>query len=310
MGMHHIRVLSQMERVKLVGVVDIDGSVEAKVSDYAVDFFLERERLLEAKPQLVVVAVPTTQHVEVATDVLRNRSHVLVEKPIADKLEDANKLVRLAEELGLKLFVGHIERFNPVVRTLKDLVASGRFGKVQSIANLRVGRYKAVNRDTGIILDLGTHDIDIISFLFGKKVKSVFATADLSGDAGEDQASIALRFSDNEAGYIELSWLTPYKVRKMFITGSLHFGLVDLVERTIIIYDGNSWAKMEKAEAREPLRIELESVLNSIEQDLPPEVGGQDSTYTLSVALSAIKSAKEGKAVEFSEHFEGDIFPT
>jgi len=125
----------------------------------------------------------------------------------------------------------------------------------------------------------------------------------------EEQASLSLKFSSKESGYIELSWLTPYKVRKMFITGTRHFGLVDLVEQSIIIYDGDKWARTESVEPVEPLVLELKDVLRCIKEGNSPEVTAEDSLYALMVAQSAITSIREGKAVELTGFTEGELYP-
>ena len=309
MGRHHVRVLSELAEVDLVGLSDIDPKVEDIARHYGVDFFREREQLLLKKPDLVVVAVPTPVHYEVGMDVLNAGCHLFMEKPITDSVESARRLIAEAKRRGLMLFVGHIERFNPVVRRLKELIEAGRFGEVHSIANLRVGRYRQGTWETAIILDLGTHDIDIISFLYGKPATTVFAVGHRQSSGVEEQASLSLKFSSKESGYIELSWLTPYKVRKMFITGTRHFGLVDLVEQSIIIYDGDKWARTESVEPVEPLVLELKDVLRCIKEGNSPEVTAEDSLYALMVAQSAITSIREGKAVELTGFTEGELYP-
>ena len=302
MGQHHTRIYSELPNAELVGIADVDERAGAVACKYDAPFFKDFRQLLELEPELVSIAVPTSLHHEVALEALDRGCHVLVEKPISDRLEHAQAIVDAAKQVKRKVFVGHIERFNPAIRSLKEAIARGTFGEVQSIANLRVGRYNERIFDTGIILDLGTHDVDLISYLFGRCARSVFAVGSLqAGRAFEDHATITLRFSEEETGYIELSWLSPYKVRKMFVTGTRHFGLVDLMEQSIIIYDGDRWADSGLVSRNEPLRLELESVLRAVEDDLAPEVSGEDSMYTLRVALSAIESYRRGEAAHFPD---------
>ncbi len=310
MGKHHVRVISQMKEMELIGIVDINEAVAETAKEFNVDFSPNRQDLLKKCPELVIVAVPTSAHYEVGMDCLSTGAHLLIEKPITNSLEYAEELVNYARGRGLKLFVGHVERFNPVVRLVKEMIDSGDFGKVQSIANLRVGRYRKGGGDTGIILDLGTHDIDIISYLYGMRAETVFAVASSRDEVTEDSASITLRFSNSAVGYIELSWLTPYKVRKMFITSSQHFGLVDLIEQKLIIYDGEGWARTIENEKEEPLRLELESAVRAIKEDLPPEVSGEDSIYNLKVAFSARKSATAKQAINLTEFHQNTFYPT
>lgn len=306
MGRHYVRLLANMKGVKLIGAVDIDPATARIAHENGIDFFSERDALLGKHPDLVCVAVPTTSHYEVTMDALSAGCHVLVEKPITNDIPKAIELAHHANEKSLKLFVGHVERFNPVVRRLKELISEERFGEIQSIASLRVGRFRQTGRDTGIILDLGTHDIDVISYLYGMRAESVFAVADCRRHDAEDLASITLKFSSTKSGYIELSWLTPYKVRKMFVTGNQRFGLVDLIDQSLIIYEGKEWAKVCEVEKDEPLRLELESVVRCVVEDLRPEVGGEEGIYALKVAQAAVISAREGRGVNISE-IPGDL---
>ncbi|OPX23528.1 MAG: hypothetical protein B1H03_01340 [Planctomycetales bacterium 4484_113] len=309
MGRHHVRIYREMPEVELVGVADVDESAAEVAAEYHVSFFKDYRKVLELQPELVSIAVPTSLHHEIALAALRNGTHVLVEKPISNRLDHAREIVQAGAESCCKVFVGHVERFNPAIRSLKEVLQKGTLGQVHSIANLRVGRYNKRIFDTGIILDLGTHDIDLISYLFGHRAASVFAVGSLQpGRDYEDHATITLKFDQDQTGYIELSWLSPYKVRKMFVTGTRHFGLVDLIEQSIIVYDGQRWADSGLVSRDEPLKLELASVVEAVQHDLPPSVSGEDSIYTLQVALEAMRSYREGKAFHFPE-FAGSSYP-
>lgn len=309
MGQHHVRIYNEMASAELVGIADIDESVARLAATCSTRFFEDYRDLLALKPELVSIAVPTSLHHKVALEALASNAHVLIEKPISDRLEHAQAIVQAARDARRKVFVGHVERFNPTISALKEAIDRGLLGSIRSIANLRVGRYNKRIFDTGIILDLGTHDIDLISFLFGTRARSVFAIGSLeAGRAFEDHATITLKFDEEQTGYIELSWLSPYKVRKMFVTGTRHFGLIDLMEQSIIIYDGEQWADSGLVTRDEPLKLELKSVVETVERDLPAKVSGEDSIYTLQVALGAISSYQQAEAVHFPE-FAGAGYP-
>ncbi len=309
MGRHHVRVYSELPQTELIGIADTNEEIRPLAAEYGTAFFSDYQELLALEPQLVTVAVPTSLHKEVALAALELGSHVLIEKPISDLEDAAREINRVAENRGRKVFVGHVERFNPAVIALKEVIISGKLGEVHSISNLRVGAYNRRIFDTGIILDLGSHDIDLISYLYGLKAESVFAIGSAKIHEYEDHAAISLRFTESAAGYIELSWLSPYKVRKMFVVGTEHFGLVDLLEQSLIIYDGKDWADTGLVEREEPLRLQLRTIADAVLNDLPPQVSGEDSLYTLRVALGAIASYRSGEAVHFAEHAAEPAYP-
>jgi len=310
MGQHHARLYSALEASELVGVADISEAVAATAEKYGTRFFRDYTMLLDERPQLVSIAVPTSLHREVALAALEAGCNLLIEKPISDTVEGAETIIEQARKRSLKVFVGHVERFNPAVIALKQQIDRGMLGEVHSISSLRVGARNVRIFDTGIILDLGSHDIDLISYLYGRKAHSVFSIGAAKAHRFEDHAAISLKYSESAAGYIELSWLSPYKVRKMFIVGTDHFGLVDLIEQSLIIFDGENWANTGLVERDEPLRLELERALQAVEDDLPPDVSGEDSLYTIRVALGAISSYSSGEAVHFDEHRQNSAYPT
>jgi hypothetical protein len=153
-------------------------------------------------------------------DVINSGTDLLVEKPIADSVENGEAIVRAAEKKKVKFMVGHIERFNPAVIKMKELIDSGELGKIVSVNTRRVGPYNPRIRDVGVILDIGVHDIDIISYLLGSEVSEVYAIAGADIHSQEDHASIMLRFGENRAGIVETNWLTPHKSRQFTVIGT------------------------------------------------------------------------------------------
>lgn len=310
MGRHHCRLYDELPESDFIGIADINPETADIAVDCHTRHFPDYQALLDEKPELVTIAVPTSLHHEVAVAALEAGAHVLVEKPISDTLVGAQEIIDLAKKRGKKVFVGHVERFNPAVIALKEVIESGKLGEVHSISNLRVGAYNKRIFDTGIILDLGSHDIDLISYLYGRKAESVFAIGAAKIHEYEDHAAISLKYTESAAGYIELSWLSPYKVRKMFVVGTEHFGLVDLIDQTLIIFDGKSWTNTGMVNREEPLRMELRETIKAVLEDLPPQVSGEDSLYTIRIALAAVQSYREGEAVHFSEFAAKPAYPT
>ena len=169
MGQNHARVFSEM--ADLVGVVDKDRETGKIVAErFNTESFENYEDLLRKGVDAVSIATPTALHYQVSKDAIESGVHVLVEKPMCSTIEEAEKLVGLAESAGLTLAVGHIERHNPVVDFAKKGIRDGRYGDVITISARRVSSLPTRIRDVGVILDLGIHDIDVMRYLLGSEV--------------------------------------------------------------------------------------------------------------------------------------------
>lgn len=297
MGAHHARIYSQMKDVELAGISDIDKAraVEA-ASKYGTTAYLNHSDLLKQKLDAVSIVVPTSRHKEIAIDAIEHGASVLVEKPIAESLESAEAIVSAARKANVKLAIGHIERFNPAVLKLKEIIDSGMLDKVVSISARRVGPYNPRIRDVGVIVDLGVHDIDVISYLYSSKAVEVYAIAGNDIHPFEDHASIMLRFDKNRSGAIDTNWLTPHKVRKLNVIGLGGVAYLDYIEQAVSIHD-QEWIRDAKVVKEEPLARELRHFIEVVKNDGEPLVPGEDGIYALKVALTAIESCKKGRVV-------------
>lgn len=301
MGRHHVRVLSELPQCELIGLADPDESRAELARQYNTRYFADYRMLLQQQPQLVSIAAPTSQHYEIARAAIRAGCNLLVEKPVSDNLLQANELVELAQVRDLVFAVGHIERFNPAVRALKQLIDIGELGEVLSVHNLRVGPYHGRILDTGIILDIGIHDVDLISMLIGMQPERVFATGFKRVHTHEDHAVLQLAFSDGRAGVAELSWNAPYKMRNILVSGGRRYALCDLANQRLMVYVENEDVGRLMPEARpvakgEPLRAELENVVDSVINGTPPACPAEQSIRALEVCLAALKSLESGQA--------------
>jgi UDP-N-acetylglucosamine 3-dehydrogenase len=251
----------------------------------------------------VTIAAPSGSHFELAREAIAAGCHLLVEKPITDRLDTAEELVRLAADAGKMVAVGHIERFNPAVIELRKIIDSGELGELLIINNLRVGPYHGRIRDTGIILDLGTHDVDLIGYLFGAQAESVFATAQKKVHNHEDHAVLQLAFPGGQTGIIEISWQAPYQARNIFIVGSKHFALCDLMNKLILLYEDNPegsnlLAGLRTVPPGDALENQLASVVGNVIDGTPPVCSAEDSLYALKACTAALKSVETRQAVE------------
>jgi UDP-N-acetylglucosamine 3-dehydrogenase len=217
MGRHHARNYHDFAQADLRAIVDTDlKRAEALALRHACRAFASVEELLAEEPEVRAVSVvtPTATHVGVSSTLLSAGKHVLVEKPIAASVEEADAMIALAEEHDVVLAVGHVERFNPAVRELKRLVERGDMGQIVSVVARRVGVMPPQVRDANVILDLAIHDIDVFRYLLGADAPTeVFCNAGrVNGGDLYDFADVFLRF-DRVACLLQVNWVTPVKIR-------------------------------------------------------------------------------------------------
>jgi len=297
MGKNHARLYSELPNVKLVGLCDTEeGLVENTAKQYRVRAFTNYIELLKQNLDAISIAVPTTLHKKVALDTIEKGISVLIEKPITDTVENADEIIQAAKQKGVKLMIGHIERFNPAIMKLKELINNRQLGDIISISARRVGPYVPRIRDVGIILDLGTHDIDIMSYLYGERVKEVYSSAGAVIHNHEDHAIITLNFNNGGSGVIETNWLTPHKMRNLTVIGLKGIAEVDYIESTLRIFD-REWVKDAKIDKEEPLKLELLHFINCVRHDKEPLISGEDGKHALEVALAAIDSYQTEKVI-------------
>lgn len=297
MGGHHIRNLASMD-VELVGISDIDKKRVSELSNtFNTKSFLDYKELVKEGIDAAVVAVPTKLHKTVCDYLIENGVDILVEKPIADTVEHGKEIIDRAKKEDVKLSVGHIERFNPAIQKLKELIKNDTLGKVVTMSSKRVGPYNPRIRDVGIIIDLGVHDIDIMSFLLEEKVKTVYATGGKRIHPFEDFATILMTFGNTCTGLIDTNWHTPHKVRSLTVVADKGIAEVDYIEQKLVLFD-KEWEKDAKIERKEPLTIELDCFINYLKKNTAPPVSGEEGLHALKVAISAIDSYMNNKIIK------------
>ncbi|HIK00681.1 TPA: Gfo/Idh/MocA family oxidoreductase [archaeon] len=303
MGVNHARVYSTLKAVELVACSDISKSSEEKARTFGANFYTDYKKMLsKEKPEIVSICVPTTLHKKVAVDCLRRGINTLVEKPIADSEKNASSIINVAKKTGAKLMVGHLERFNPVITAIKNYISSNG-GKIFSINIERVGPIPPRIKDVGVVLDLGTHDIDISTFLTKQKVKQVYCTTNsyTNPSKHEDSAHITLELSNGISVSITTNWLTPYKQRtiQVITDKSVIHGNLQTQELVEFTKNGNSYTNNNlPVEKTEPLSLEIKEFVNSIKKNSVPPITGEDGSYALKIAQLCLKSAKEKRAIK------------
>lgn len=319
MGQNHARIYNEIEDVDLVAVSDVDNKLAEKIaSRYKTRCYSEYKAMLgEEKLDLVSVAVPTKLHHKVALYAMERGLHVLVEKPIADTVPNAQEISRGAQDQNRILMVGHVERFNPAVTELKRRLDEGHLGRIFQIHVRRLGPFPHRIRDVGVVIDLATHDLDVMCHLTDADVRRVYAeTEQKIHTHHEDSLSGLLRFENGVVGVLDVNWLTPTKVRELYVTGEKGMFVVNYLTQDLYLYENeyvdSDWDRLGmlkgvgegnmiklRIRKREPLQVELESFVQAVLHDRQPQVTGEDGIRALILAQAMVESGRQHKIVEF-----------
>jgi len=292
MGQNHARVYSELPGVKLIGVADVNKDAAQKVAEkYNTRAFTDYEELFEEKPDAVSIVVPTSMHKQVAIDAANAGINILVEKPLADTIENAQAIIDACRKNNVKLMVGHIERFNPVISAIKENIKDNN---VVSINITRVGPLPPRIKDVGIVIDLAVHDIDLIRYITGSDFKKVYGLTSKNFSEKEDVAILSFEMKNGVLAHITTDWLTPFKVREINISSTDNYIRGNLLEQKAVEYsrykeDGSYIARDIKIPFGEPLKLELQSFIECIRTDTSPHVSGYDGLRALQIALECLK---------------------
>ena len=318
MGQHHARVYTALPATTLVGVADRDPNrAEELGSTYGVPSYTDYGEMLTSEaPDLVTVAVPTSLHHEVASAAMESGAHILVEKPIAGAIDEAQAIIDRANELGRKLMVGHIVRFDPAIQALKHHLDDGELGRIFQIVCRRVGPFPARIRDVGVVVDLAPHDLDVMRFISGHEPVRVYAeTEQRIHTDHEDLVTAQIRFNDGFTGMLEINWLTPVKIREVTVLGEHGMFRADDLTQDLYFHEnaeaesldwthlsllkGVSEGRMIRypIQRHEPLRAELEAFAEAVRNDTAVPVSGQDGLAALKLALSIVESGETHEIV-------------
>ncbi len=286
-GRHHARIYKELEKeiegLKLVGVVDKDPErAEAIGKKYGVNYFTDYHELIKTGLDAVSIAVPTSLHKKITIDFLKAGIHVLVEKPMALTAKEAEEMLYEARKADRVLMVGHIERFNPAVIKLKEILERGYVGKPLVFSAKRVGPYPPQIMDTDVVRDLAIHDIDVIYYLLNRpQIKNIIVRGgSITHPKGLMDYTVVLLETKDAIGVVEANWLTPYKVRELTVVGEKGIARLDYREQTLSIYDKefNINVRIPK---EEPLKNELRHFINCVLGREKPKVPGEDALTVL-----------------------------
>lgn len=299
-GRLHARVLSSLESVELIALHDLDpqaARAAAEGTGARVALSLEE---LASETDAVTVATPTPTHRDVAARLLEAGCHVLVEKPIASTLDEAQALVAAARRAGRVLQVGHVERFNPVLAYLEGVLSQPRF-----IEAHRLSPYPGRSIEIGVVLDLMIHDLEIVLHLVRSPIESIDAAGVPVISQSEDIANARIRFACGCVANITASRVSPERLRKIRVFQQDAYLSLDYMAQAGEIYrlgDGRIEREPVEVERGEPLRRELDSWTRCCIEGGQPAVSGREASAALGLAVAiAGKISTGGGPVEIPD---------
>lgn len=294
MGKHHARVYSELAGATLIGVYDVNSEQAENIAVKYETEVLSMDELFTTA-DAVSIAVPTEYHYEVARSCIENGLSILVEKPLVAEVEKGEKLIELAEQNDVQIQVGHIERFNPAIEALADVIPQLN---VTAVDANRLGPDPDREIKDTVVLDLMIHDVDIVLSLIDSDIASI----QTAGNAGGRYAVSTLTFTDDTVASLTASRQTQQKVRELTITAADRYIKVDYLDQSIEIhrqsvpefitdeggvgYRHESVVEHPVIENIEPLKNELQSFLDAVAADETPTVSGTDG-------LKAVKIIQE-----------------
>jgi UDP-N-acetylglucosamine 3-dehydrogenase len=313
MGRNHVRVLSDLPGVELVGAVDPDPRARRALRSSPA--LADLDELLALGIDMCVVASPTLTHTGIGLALAEAGVHTLIEKPLASDTDGGRLLAKTFDEGRLIGCVGHIERYNPAVRALRVRLSQGDLGPVFQVATRRQGPFPARIRDVGVVMDLATHDIDLTQWVTGSRYRTVSAfTSHPSGRAHEDLVAVSGILRDGTVTSHLVNWLSPMKERVVTVTGErgcltadtlateLWFhrnGSVTSVGRSDRAFHGASEGDLIRFAVvkREALAFELENFREAVLGKPAEIVTMQQGVETLEVATAVLAASRNGTAV-------------
>ena len=296
LGEHHARIYSELPDVELVAVVDIDqGKAQQVASRYHCQSYQQYEEILDSV-EAISLAVPTREHARIGVEFLKRDVHVLVEKPIAQNLEEADQLIQAQKKSGTLLQVGHSERFNPALLAVKSLVRQPQFFETH-----RLSIFVPRSLDVDVILDLMIHDLDIILHLVDSPIQEIRAVGIPVLTPRIDIANARLQFENGCVANVKASRVSREKSRKLRFFQPLEYVSIDFHKQEVEMFHLQEGKTMQIAERHfeiersEPLKLELQTFLNaagkkSSDQE-PSGCSGEEGKRALALALEVKSNA-------------------
>jgi predicted dehydrogenase len=297
MGQHHARIWATMPGSHFVGVADPDMARAREIANrHNVLAYTDYHELLD-QVEAVSIAAPTTLHYEIGLTCLAQEVHILIEKPLAALLDEARTLTRIAQESGLVLQVGHVERFNPTFIELANVLAGH---DILAMEARRLSPFATRATDVSVVYDLMVHDLDLMLTLLDAPLVLVQAVGRKARSAQLDHVIAILTFADGRMASLSASKVTQHKIRQLTVTCAEAFIVADLLTRTVMVYRQSTaeyFAQRTEVLYRqeglieqvyvppvEPLYAELQHFLTCICERREPRVRGVDALRVMALA--------------------------
>jgi len=295
-GKNHTRILSQLG--VLVAVCDANKEKSREYGEkYSVNHYDSIDSLLESEEfDAAFVCTPTSTHSKIASQLIQAKKHVFVEKPMTYLSEDGEDLVEIAKKNKVLLSCGYIERFNPAVDAVKQIVQSKKYGELVMLEFHRESRMPLHIKDVGIIYDTSVHDIDTAMWLFDDTPEVVFARAGQLKHQHEDFASIMLGFKDNKTAIISSNWITPTRVRTFNAVCTEAIISSDFISQEIKIEKSED-TEIPRYEKQEPLLLEIQSFLGAVEGKNELVVKPEQAVNVTKIAEASLLSSQKGTPI-------------
>jgi predicted dehydrogenase len=283
-----------------MSVCDLNEETARSISEERRTEWTTDWRELVGRVDAVSLAVPTEAHCEIACGLLEKGIHVLVEKPISRTLEEADRMIRAAEQGKAVLQVGHLERFNPAMVALRPHVRKPVYFEIH-----RVGQFTARSLDIDVVLDLMIHDLDIVQWLVGEEVEvtSIHAVGIAILTNKVDAANARLEFSSGAVANITASRVGTEKIRKMRFFQPHDYMAIDYTTKRASVSSlapptaSGSWPGVHIKHLDvidvEPLHAEIVAFVDAAENGVAPAVSGSDGRNALSLALRTLERIRE-----------------
>jgi UDP-N-acetylglucosamine 3-dehydrogenase len=293
MGSNHARVLTGLPGADLVAVADPDHKqAEFVARTLGCQSVTNVGELLDLKVDAVTIAAPTHLHRDIALACIARGVHVMVEKPIASSVEEGRDIIAAARRAGVTLMVGHVERFNPAVETIKDAI---RNENILSIAITRVGPFPPRMSNVGVVIDLAVHDIDLIRWFTDSDIIEIQPQLSSAVAEREDIALLQFRTASGVLAHINTNWLTPFKARTVIVATRGKYIMADLLTRQVTECfgfqpDGSYSMRHLSVGHAEPLRSELLAFLSAARSGAAPAVTGEEGVASLEIAIRCLEA--------------------
>jgi predicted dehydrogenase len=291
-GVHHARIFSALDEVNLYGIVDADSSRAAEIaSQYNCKSFSSYRELMDSV-DAVSIAAPTSLHYNIGLDCIQHQKHLLIEKPITSTIEEADTLISEAGKRNLVLQVGHLERFNSGVSLISSMVDAPQF-----IESQRMSPFLGRSADVDVTLDLMIHDIDIILSLVNSEISDLRATGAKVLTDNIDVAHAWIEFANGCIAEAVTSRIANEKVRKLKVFQHNAFLDLDYQSQEVTCHKNINDSvnkEIKKPEEKEPLREQLISFIECIQNGSQPVVSGHEGKEALKVALKISRLVNHG----------------